>query len=124
MSNTIVDQQDNLDALLVSAIGLADTGTDVLSENKQPLEDVVHLLAPTLDLTKRYGPAITCGLQGLLPLAEGARHRGSRRHAAGVVLPRPRTLPLPDEPAEGGGNGWPCAPGCPPCPSNPVRPTW
>mgnify|MGYP000990316576 FL=1 len=71
VSNTIVDQQDNLDALLVSAIGLADTGTDVLSENKQPLEDVVHLLAPTLDLTKRYGPAITCGLQGLLPLAEG-----------------------------------------------------
>ena len=71
VSNTIVDQQDILDALLVSAIGLADTGTDVLSENKQPLEDVVHLLAPTLDLTKRYGPAITCGLQGLLPLAEG-----------------------------------------------------
>lgn len=71
VSNTIVDQQDNLDALLVSAIGLADTGTDVLSENRQPLEDVVHLLVPTLDLTKRYGPAITCGLQGLLPLAEG-----------------------------------------------------
>ncbi len=71
VSDTIVDQQDNLDSLLISAIGFADIGTDVLSENRQPLTDVVHLLAPTLDLTKRYGPAITCGLQGLLPLAEG-----------------------------------------------------
>ena len=30
ISDTIVDQNDNLDALLVSAIGLADVGTEVL----------------------------------------------------------------------------------------------
>lgn len=71
LSNTIVDQQDSLNALLLSGIGLADIGTDVLSENRQPLSDVVHLLVPTTDLTNQYGPALTCGLGAMLPLANG-----------------------------------------------------
>jgi len=71
ISDTVVDQQDSLDALLLSAIGLADIGTDVLTENRQPLSDVVHLLVPTTDLTNQYNPALTCGLAGLLPLANG-----------------------------------------------------
>jgi virulence factor Mce-like protein len=71
ISSTVVDQQDNLDALLVSAIGLADIGTDVLSTNRGPLTDVVHLLAPTTDLTNQYNAALTCGIGGLLPLADG-----------------------------------------------------
>ena len=37
ISKTIVDEQHNLDALLISAIGLADIGNDVLSTNRQPL---------------------------------------------------------------------------------------
>jgi ABC-type transporter Mla subunit MlaD len=71
VSDTIVDQEQNLDALLVSAIGLADVGTDVLAENREPLADVIHLLAPTLDLTNRYNEAITCSLKGMIPLATG-----------------------------------------------------
>jgi len=71
ISDTIVDEQDSLDALLVSAIGLADIGTEVLSENRGPLADVIHLLAPTLDLTNEYSPAINCSVAGLLPLATG-----------------------------------------------------
>lgn len=71
LSDTIVDQQDSLNALLLSGIGLADIGTDVLSENRQPLSDVVHLLVPTTDLTNQYGPALTCGLGAMLPLANG-----------------------------------------------------
>lgn len=71
VSDTIVDQQDSLNALLLSAIGLADIGTDVLTENRQPLSDVVHLLVPTTDLTNQYGPALTCGLGAMLPLANG-----------------------------------------------------
>ena len=59
------------DALLLSAIGVADIGTDVLTENRQPLSDVVHLLVPTTDLTNQYNPALTCGLGALLPLANG-----------------------------------------------------
>ena len=71
LSDTVVDQQDSLDALLLSAVGLADIGTDVLTENRQPLSDVVHLLVPTTDLTNQYNPALTCGLGALLPLVNG-----------------------------------------------------
>ncbi len=46
ISDTIVDQEENLDTLLISAIGLADIGTEVLTENRQPLTDLVHLLVP------------------------------------------------------------------------------
>ena len=71
ISATVVDQQDNLDSLLISAIGLADLGTEVLSANRQPLADVVHLLVPTTDLTNEYNAALTCGIGGLVPLATG-----------------------------------------------------
>ncbi len=71
ISPTFVDEQASLDALLISAIGLADIGTEVISENRANLTDAVHLLAPTTDLTNKYNPALTCGLGGLLPLAMG-----------------------------------------------------
>lgn len=68
---TVVNQQGNLDALLISAIGLADIGTDVVSANRQPLTDVLRLLVPTTDLTNQYNAALTCGIGGLIPLATG-----------------------------------------------------
>ncbi len=71
IGGTVVDEQASLDALLVSAIGLADIGTEVIAENRANLTDAVHLLAPTTDLTNQYNPALTCGLGGLLPLAMG-----------------------------------------------------
>ncbi|MBU3752187.1 MAG: MCE family protein [Mycobacterium sp.] len=71
ISGTVVEQRDSLDALLLSAIGLADIGTQVLDENRRPLADVLRLLVPTTDLTNQYNPALTCGLAGLLPLANG-----------------------------------------------------
>lgn len=71
IGDTIVDQRDSLDALLFSAIGLADIGTEVLSDNRPALSDAVHLLVPTTDLTNQYGPALYCGLAGILPLSKG-----------------------------------------------------
>jgi phospholipid/cholesterol/gamma-HCH transport system substrate-binding protein len=72
ISKTIVDEQHNLDALLISAIGLADIGNDVFSTNRQPLTDVMHLLVPTTDLTNEYNPALTCALGGLVQQTHGA----------------------------------------------------
>jgi virulence factor Mce-like protein len=72
ISKTIVDEQHNLDALLISAIGLADIGNDVLSTNRGPLTNVLHLLVPTTDLTNEYGPALTCGFGGLVQISHGA----------------------------------------------------
>ncbi|WP_051574608.1 MCE family protein [Mycobacterium sp. URHB0044] len=70
-SDTLVDEQQDLDTLLVSAIGLADIGNDVLSTNSQPLTDVLHLLVPTTDLTNQYSQALNCALAGMEPLAMG-----------------------------------------------------
>jgi len=65
-----VDEQQNLDAFLVSTIGLADIGNDVVGTNRQPLTDVLHLLVPTTDLLNAYHEALNCGLAGMLPLAK------------------------------------------------------
>src|SRR6185312_13627597 len=68
ISQTIVDEQDNLNAFLLSAIGLADIGNDVIGENRQPLTDVLHLLVPTTDLTNEYHEALNCALGGMADL--------------------------------------------------------
>jgi phospholipid/cholesterol/gamma-HCH transport system substrate-binding protein len=65
ISQTFVDEQHNLDALLVSAIGLADVGNDLLSANRKGLTDVFHLLVPTTNLTNEYNKALWCGFAGL-----------------------------------------------------------
>jgi phospholipid/cholesterol/gamma-HCH transport system substrate-binding protein len=65
ISKSIVDEQHNLDALLVSAIGLADIGQDVLGANRKGLTDVFHLLAPTTDLLNEYAPGLTCAFGGM-----------------------------------------------------------
>jgi virulence factor Mce-like protein len=72
ISKTLIDEQHNLDALLISAIGLADIGNDVLSANRQPLTDVMHLLVPTTDLTNQYGPALNCAFGGFVQLSHDA----------------------------------------------------
>lgn len=70
MSETVVDEQHNLDALLISVIGLADTGTDVIGTNRQSISDAMRLLVPTTDLTNQYNAALTCGLGGAVQLAK------------------------------------------------------
>jgi phospholipid/cholesterol/gamma-HCH transport system substrate-binding protein len=70
ISQSIVDEQHNLDALLVSAIGLADIGQDVLGANRKGLTDVFHLLAPTTDLLNEYAPGLTCAFAGIAQLGK------------------------------------------------------
>jgi phospholipid/cholesterol/gamma-HCH transport system substrate-binding protein len=70
IGRTLVDRQSDLDALLISSIGLSDIGNDVVGTNRQPLTDVLHLLVPTTDLTNKYHESLNCGVAGLLPLAQ------------------------------------------------------
>ncbi|WP_082929604.1 MCE family protein [Mycobacterium sp. 852013-51886_SCH5428379] len=65
ISNSIVDEQDNLDAFLVSAIGLADIGNDVIGGNRAAVSELLGLLVPTTDLFNKYAPAINCTLEGM-----------------------------------------------------------
>jgi phospholipid/cholesterol/gamma-HCH transport system substrate-binding protein len=116
ISQTIVDEQHNLDALLISAIGLADVGNDVLSANRTPLTNVFHLLAPTTDLTNEYNKALWCGFAGLAedgkfpPLSEASINIiagltfGAERYRYPTNLPKvaatggPQCLDLPKRP--------------------------
>lgn len=66
VSKTLVDEQQNLDTFLLSSIGLANTGNDVLGGNRQALSDVLHLLKPTTQLLNDYHQALWCGLKGSL----------------------------------------------------------
>jgi phospholipid/cholesterol/gamma-HCH transport system substrate-binding protein len=80
ISKSIVDEQRNLDAFLMSSIGLADMGNDVVGGNRQALTDVLHLLVPTTDLLNEYHQALYCGIAGSLanihspPLPEAMIH--------------------------------------------------
>jgi len=65
ISQTLIDEQQHLDEFLVSTIGLADIGNQVVGDNRQALTDVLHLMVPTTDLTNEYNLAITCALQGV-----------------------------------------------------------
>ena len=65
MSVTLADQQKNLDSFLVSMIGLANAGNDVLGGNREQLSNVLHLLAPTTDLLHQYAPGLKCALGGM-----------------------------------------------------------
>jgi phospholipid/cholesterol/gamma-HCH transport system substrate-binding protein len=70
LSNSIVDQEQNLDEFLVSAIGLADLGNEVVSDNRQGITDVAHLLVPTTGTLAEYRDAVRCGIGGLVPFAK------------------------------------------------------
>jgi phospholipid/cholesterol/gamma-HCH transport system substrate-binding protein len=70
ISQTLVAEQRNLDDFLVSTIGLADLGNDVIGSNRRGLTDLLHLLVPTLALTNQYNSALTCTLSGIYVLQD------------------------------------------------------
>ena len=65
VSQSIVDEQKNLDTFLVNMIGLADEGNEVLGTNQPALSKVLHLLAPTTALFNEYAPVLDCTLKGM-----------------------------------------------------------
>ena len=67
LSDTLVDEQQNFDALLVSSIALADIGNDVIGANREPLTSVAQLLVPTTDILNHYHDSLRCGIGGLIP---------------------------------------------------------
>jgi phospholipid/cholesterol/gamma-HCH transport system substrate-binding protein len=70
ISKTITDEQNQLDTLLISVIGLAGNANDVVGGNRAGLTDALSVLLPTTALTNQYNEAIYCGVAGILPLAQ------------------------------------------------------
>jgi ABC-type transporter Mla subunit MlaD len=69
-SQTIIDKQTDLDALLVSAAGLADIGNDVVGTNRQALTDTFQALTPTTDLLSEYAPGLNCSLNAIMQVSK------------------------------------------------------
>jgi ABC-type transporter Mla subunit MlaD len=86
LSNSIVEEEQNLDAFLVSSIGLADVGNEVVGGNRQALTDVLHLLVPTTDLLNRYHESLTCSLGGLVTFARSIPQFKQVIVSAGITL--------------------------------------
>ncbi|MGV0642394.1 MCE family protein [Mycolicibacterium sp. XJ879] len=61
---TITAHADELDALLVSVVGMSRSGTDLIGPNKDNLVDAVNKLEPTTRLLMKYNPQFTCMLVG------------------------------------------------------------
>ncbi|GGL15349.1 MCE family protein [Nocardia jinanensis] len=114
-SASVVDEQDNLERLLVSAIGLGDSGSAFLDETGAGIVDSMRLLVPTTELLAEYSPSFAC----LAHLGATTAVRSARQindHAisldAGLLFgDDPYTNPqnLPVVAAKGGPHG---APGC------------
>ena len=126
ISNSIVDEQQNLDEFLVSAIGLADIGNEVVGANRQALTDVPHLLVPTTGLLSRV-PRRRSGAASAASCRSRNRRRSTTRHpvSAGLTLGVERYRypeDLPKVAATSGGASYCEALGLPDLPPNFVPP--
>jgi phospholipid/cholesterol/gamma-HCH transport system substrate-binding protein len=63
-SATISDRSEDLDALLMSTIGFANSGIGFLGPNKDTIVNSVNVLEPTTSLLLKYNPEYTCTIQG------------------------------------------------------------
>jgi phospholipid/cholesterol/gamma-HCH transport system substrate-binding protein len=74
-SATITENQQSLDALLMSAIGFSQTGISVIGRNESNIVRAINLLDPTTRLLDMYSPTYTCLFQGAQWYVEhGGRH--------------------------------------------------
>ncbi|KUI45608.1 MCE-family protein [Mycobacterium sp. GA-1199] len=65
ISNTIVDQQENLATTLMAAVGLGNTASDVLEPSQSDLIAAVQRLRAPLKVLGDYSPQLGCLLDGL-----------------------------------------------------------
>jgi phospholipid/cholesterol/gamma-HCH transport system substrate-binding protein len=63
-SSTLTKNSSELDSLLLSAIGVSTSGTNLLVASKDSIVGAINTLAPTTDLLMKYDPVYTCFLQG------------------------------------------------------------
>jgi phospholipid/cholesterol/gamma-HCH transport system substrate-binding protein len=125
LSNSIVDQQKNLDEFLVSTTGLAELGNQVIGDNREGLTDVAHLLVPTSGLLAEYKDAIRCGIGGLVPLSKSPPQYSSIITSSGLTLGVERYRypgDLPKVAAKSGGANYCDVLGLPDLPPNFVPP--
>lgn len=63
-SATVTGHSQDLDALLLNAIGFTNSGIDLIAPNKDNLVNGINVLEPTTSLLLKYDPIYTCLLKG------------------------------------------------------------
>ncbi|GFG51188.1 MCE-family protein [Mycolicibacterium agri] len=125
VSNSIVEEQRNLDEFLISAAGLGQLGNEVLGANRQGLTDVAQLLVPTTGVLATYHDSLRCGIGGLVPFAKSPPQYSSILVSAGLTLGVERyryPVDLPKVAAKSGGANYCEELGLPDLPANFVPP--
>jgi phospholipid/cholesterol/gamma-HCH transport system substrate-binding protein len=122
LSDTLVDQQQNLDAALVSVTGLAQIGNQVLGENRESLTNVLHLLVPTTDLLNQYNQALWCSLSGMLDASSRPPLREPGVHVMAGFLWGQVPYRYPQDLPKAGAKGGPQCTGLPHLPFETVPP--
>ncbi|MFI5540392.1 MCE family protein [Nocardia sp. NPDC051900] len=110
ISGTLAQGAEDLDAVLLNLVGLADTTRTALTENEQGLAAVLATLRPTSSLLEIYSPVLYCVVVGIakaLPAAEaiiGGYKPGAIFNASFMYGAQPYKYPgdLPKVNATGG----------------------
>ncbi|WP_375483532.1 MCE family protein [uncultured Mycobacterium sp.] len=63
-SSTISTHARELDSLLLNAIGLSNSGINLIGPNKDNLVHAINILEPTTRLLMKYNPELTCTIVG------------------------------------------------------------
>lgn len=122
ISESIVDKQDDLDAALVSVIGLADVGNDVIGQNRSSLTEVLRLLVPTTALTNEYNQALWCALAGMIELSHRPPFKSPGVEVLAGFLWAQERYRYPDDLPKAGAEGGPQCTGLPTMPFEGVPP--
>lgn len=86
LSNSIVDEKQHLDEFLISSIGLADIGNDVIGGNRQALSNTLGVLVPTTSLLGLYHEMLGCSIGGLVPFTKGINQYSHILFNASITL--------------------------------------
>ncbi|RZT26002.1 phospholipid/cholesterol/gamma-HCH transport system substrate-binding protein [Mycobacterium sp. BK558] len=85
-STTISDRATQLDTLLMSTIGLSNSGISLLAPNQANLIKGINVLRPTTDLLYKYSPEYTCLLTGAKTLLDTGGYEGPGGNGRTLVL--------------------------------------
>jgi phospholipid/cholesterol/gamma-HCH transport system substrate-binding protein len=95
-SVTVTKQAKQLDALLLSTIGLSNSGISLLAPSQANLIKSINVLKPTTDLLYKYNPEYTCLLMGAKTLLDTGGYEGPGGNGRTLVLDT--SLSLGDDP--------------------------
>lgn len=86
LSETVTRNASEIDTLLLSVIGLAQSGNSLIGPNQDNLVDAINSLEPTTSLLMKYEPSYTCMLLGAKWFLDNGGHEQVGGNGRSIVL--------------------------------------